>query len=139
MLQNLQSAVVTRVVAVFLLIHAGLILGIYALGRAAAPNGWDETSIILLMSLLCLYGGFLLGVYFIVGKLLPWVKRAQKVEHWTERLLKDLPFNHSWQPGIKPKARMTPQRSKTLLELLEKELIVNPFEKTSFLFHAPGL
>ena len=91
MFQSIQSALKARVLFVFLLIHAGLALGIFALARISYPNGWDLTSVLFLAAVLCLYGGFLLAVAFILIPLLPWLKRAEKVEHWSERLIHDLP------------------------------------------------
>ena len=91
MLQSILAMLRIRVLVVFLLVHAGLALGIFGLARVSYPNGWDETSILLLISVLFLYGGFLLSVLFVLLPLLPWVRRAQRVEHWSERLLDDLP------------------------------------------------
>jgi hypothetical protein len=92
MLQNIQDAIKIRVLVVFVMVHIGLAMGIYALGRSSAPNGWDETSTFFLLGIVFLYGGFLLSVFFILWTVVPWVKKAQKVEHWSERLIRDLPL-----------------------------------------------
>jgi hypothetical protein len=90
-LKDLKSTLRNGAIAVLSLVHLGLVLGIYALGRASAPNGWDQTAILLLASTLLLYGGFLLGVALIIRLALPWVRRAQSMDHWSERLLRELP------------------------------------------------
>jgi hypothetical protein len=100
MLQDLISAVKIRAVAVFLLIHLGLVLGIYALARTAAISGWDQTACLFLGSVLCLYLGFVLVIFFVLWPLLPWIRRAKKVEHWTERVMRDLPYLIEQLPKI---------------------------------------
>jgi hypothetical protein len=74
MLSSFQSVMKARLMAVLLIIHAGLGLGVYSVARASYPNGWDQTSCLVLATVVTLYGGFVLAV-----------------EHWTERLISDLP------------------------------------------------
>ncbi len=100
MLEGLQRAIRSRAIFVFLVIHLGLILGIYGLARISMPNGWDETSLIFLGALVCLYGGILAAVFFIVWPLLPWLRRVQRIEHWSERLIRDLPILLQHLPQI---------------------------------------
>jgi ABC-type dipeptide/oligopeptide/nickel transport system permease component len=90
-LKDFIATIKVRVISVFLIVHLGLGLGIYALARNSAFNGWDQTSSLFLAGVLCLYLGFFLGVFFIVWPILPWLSRARKVEHWTQRLIHDLP------------------------------------------------
>jgi Flp pilus assembly protein TadB len=100
MFRDLLNAVKIRAVAVFLLIHLGLVLGIYALARAAALNGWDQTACLFLGAVGCLYMGFVLAIFFVLWPLLPWIRRARKVEHWTERVMRDLPYFIEQLPKI---------------------------------------
>ena len=99
-LQAVQAAVKKRAILVFLLIHAGLVLGIYALARTTVPNGWDETTIVFCAAVVCLYGGVVLGLAFIIWPLLPVIRRVQKADHWAERLVRDLPFFLEQLPKI---------------------------------------
>lgn len=91
MLENLQAVVKFRLLLVLLVVHIGLVAGIVALARESLPNGWDATSILFLIAICALYGGFVLAVLFVVLPILPWIRRVQRVEHWTERLIRDLP------------------------------------------------
>ena len=100
MLQNFQSAIKKRVIAVFLLVHLGLAIAVYALARNSALMGWDQTSTLFLAAILCLYLGFVLGVFFVVAPILPWLNRAKQVEHWTQRLSSDLPVFLEQLPKI---------------------------------------
>ena len=92
MFTNIESAIKKRALLVFLIIHLGLGLGICALSRQTLQAGWDLTTNFLLASVFFLYGGFVLGILFILLPLLPWLKRAQKVETWTDRIVRDLPI-----------------------------------------------
>ena len=100
MLQNLQSAVKKRAIITFILVHIGLALCAFALIRSTMLNGWDLNATFFLTGILFLYGGFLAGVFFIVAPILPWLKRAQQVEHWSERLLRELPMFLEQLPKI---------------------------------------
>ena len=91
MFQSILAVIRIRALVVFLLVHAGLAFGIFGLARVSYPNGWDGTAVLFLVSILCLYGGFLLSVLFVLLPLLPWLRRAQRVEHWSERLIEELP------------------------------------------------
>ncbi|MEK6580711.1 MAG: hypothetical protein AABZ55_15915 [Bdellovibrionota bacterium] len=91
MIQNLLSALKVRSLLVFLLVHIGLGLGIFALARVSFPMGWDLTSSLFLTSILCLYGGFVLSLAFVLWPLMPWIRRAQHVDHWSDRMIRDLP------------------------------------------------
>ncbi|MBC7691220.1 MAG: hypothetical protein H7222_05575 [Methylotenera sp.] len=118
MLENVQAKLKTRTIAVFSVVHVGLILGIIAISRASFAE-WDLTSSFYLASLLCLYGGFVMGILFIILPLLPWLKKARSVEHWTERALKELPhlirivqsllavWNEARNPASAPKSAET--------------------------------
>ena len=92
MFGNLQAALKAKTLLVLGFIHLGLILGVFSLARTSFPNGWDLTSTLFLVSIICLYGGFMAGLIFIVVPLLPWLKRAERMEHWTERLLREIPL-----------------------------------------------
>ena len=98
--QNIQSALKLKALIVFALIHAGLILGIITVSRSSFPGGWDLTSSLFLASIICLYGGFILAVLFVLIPLLPWLKRAQKVETWTDRLMRDIPIILAQVPQV---------------------------------------
>ena len=100
MFGNLQVALKKKTLFAVLLVHLGLILGIFALARASFQNGWDLTSGLFLGSMICLYGGFIAGVLFILVPLLPWLKKAEQVEHWSERLLRDIPLLLEHLPQI---------------------------------------
>ena len=91
MFESIQSIIKIRIFIVFLLIHAGLALGIFTLARLSFPNGWDLTSSLFLMSILCLYGGAVLGVMFVLIPILPWLRQARRVKHWSERVIESLP------------------------------------------------
>jgi hypothetical protein len=91
MIQDFISKIKARVIIVFLIVHLGLIMGVYALARYSALNTWDQTSVFFLAGILCVYMGFFLGVFFIVWPILPWVKRVQAAEHWTKRWMDELP------------------------------------------------
>ena len=90
MFDKIQTAIKIRIITVFMLVHTGLALGVYSLARASF-NGWDQTSVVYLAGILCLYLGFLLGVFFVLGPIMPWVQRAKKVDHWIERVIHELP------------------------------------------------
>jgi hypothetical protein len=92
MFQKLRSAVKIRTAVVILVIHAGLVLAILGLARQSAMVGWDANLNLMMVGTLCLYGGFLLAVLFVLVPLLPWIRRAKRVEHWSERLMRDLPL-----------------------------------------------
>lgn len=94
------NAIKLRAVAVFLLVHVGLVAGVYALARASALGGWDQTAWFFLASILLLYFGFILGVFFIVWPLLPWVRRVRRIESWSQHLLHDLPLLLEQLPKI---------------------------------------
>jgi hypothetical protein len=100
MLQNIQDAVKKRAIITFILVHIGAALSAIALIRSTTLNGWDVDSFLFATGLLLLYGGFLLGVFFIVAPLLPWLKRAQQAEHWSERLIRELPLFLEQLPKI---------------------------------------
>jgi hypothetical protein len=91
-IENFQSAVKLRLLIALTVIHSGLVVGIFALARESFSNGWDVTSTLFLVSICALYGGLVLAVLFVVLPLLPWLRRAQRVDHWTERLIRDLPI-----------------------------------------------
>ena len=99
-LQSIQVAIKKRSIFVFLLIHTGLVLGIYALARTTVPEGWNQTTIVFLAAIACLYGGVLLGIFFVVWPLLPLLKKIQKAENWYERILHDLPYFLEQLPKI---------------------------------------
>lgn len=99
MLQNLKDAIKLRAFLVFLLVHLGLGCGVFALARSSY-EAWSITSTLFLISIILLYGGFLLGVLFILLPALPWIRRIQRVEHWTERLIHELPLILAQIPKI---------------------------------------
>jgi hypothetical protein len=98
-LQEVQEKAKLRGIFVFIIIHIGLALGIYALATNAA-EGWSATSTLFLSALLCLYLGFVLGIFFIVWPLLPWLKRIRQAETWVERILRELPVFLEHLPKI---------------------------------------
>ena len=99
MFSTIQSALKVRSLLVFLMVHVGLALGIFALARSSYGE-WDLTSSLFLATILLLYGGFILSILFIVLPLLPWLKKAQQVEHWSDRLVRDLPIFIEHAPKI---------------------------------------
>ena len=99
-LQPLLIAIKKRTILVFLLIHLGLALGIYALARTTVPDGWHQTTIVFLAAIVCLYGGVLLGVFFVAWPLLPLIRKIQKAENWYDRVMRDLPFFLEQLPKI---------------------------------------
>lgn len=63
-------------------------------------EGWSTTSTLFLSAILCLYVGFLSGVFFIVWPLLPWLRRIRQAESWVERILRELPIFLEHLPKI---------------------------------------
>lgn len=98
--QAFQDAVKLRAIAVFALVHVGLVLGIFLLARLSAADGWNSTTWLLAGALACFYGGFVLGAFFILAPLLPWIRRFQTAQHWTERLLHDIPIIMEQVPKV---------------------------------------
>ena len=92
MFETLISTLKVRTILVFVLVHVGLCFGIFALARTSFPDGWNSTSTFLALALAGLYGGFLLGTLFVILPLIPLVKKAQRVEHWYEKWIGDLPL-----------------------------------------------
>ena len=76
---------------VFLTIHAGLVLSIYALYRTAQiPEargvlGW------LIGGTAGLYGGLILGALFLYLPVAPWIRRARRVLAWKTWIQDELP------------------------------------------------
>ena len=91
MFQDIQDAIKKRAIFTFIIVHLGAACGGVALIRTLTLNGWDLDSTLFLIGFLLLYFGFLTGVFFIVAPILPWLKRAQQVDSWSERLLRELP------------------------------------------------
>ncbi len=85
MLQRLQSVIKTRVILVFTLTHLGLALSGYALVKN------DPTSSLYIAGVGCLYGGFLLSLFFIITPILPWIRRVQRIEFWISLIIENLP------------------------------------------------
>ena len=99
-IQEIQSTVKSRAILVCLIVHMGLICGLYAVAKLSIMNGWDPTTITLLAGILCLYGGFLLALFFVLAPVWPWIRRAQQAEHWITLFLKDLPLFLEHLPKI---------------------------------------
>ena len=101
MFKEIKSAIRIRAFIVFTLVHLGLALGIFALARLSVPNGLnDPITKLFLFSIICLYGGFMLAVFFILMPLLPWIQRYHRVRHWTENLLEQVPIILAALPQI---------------------------------------
>jgi hypothetical protein len=98
--QHIQAMIKRRTLGVMFVVHAGLIVAAFALARLSVQTGWDQTAIMLLLGILGIYLGFLLGAFFIIGPVLPWIRRAKRMEHWTDRLVRDLPVFMEHLPKI---------------------------------------
>ncbi len=90
LLAKIQAALKIRTIIVFLLVHIGLAVGIFALARASY-EGWDLTSTLFLLSTVFIYGGFLLAVLFVALPLVSLAKKAERFDSWTSRLIHELP------------------------------------------------
>lgn len=83
----------TRSALVFLVIHAGLVLAVYGLasiphsGDPAAVNAWR----FLLAGIAGLYGGVVLGAFFVIWPLYSLVRKVRKILRWREWILQELP------------------------------------------------
>lgn len=91
MFEAIQKTIKLKAALIFLLIHVGLVTAVYCVARLSGSMGMDQTLGFLLAGILILYFGILLGIYFVMAPLIPWIRRTQQVSHWTDRLLKDLP------------------------------------------------
>jgi hypothetical protein len=90
MLRRFQSALKLRVVLVALVLHAGLLCAIA--GLTSLPEPLDgHSSRLLVAGVAALYGAFVLAVAFIVIPAWPWVRRAQRLTHWREWIVEELP------------------------------------------------
>jgi hypothetical protein len=85
MFERLLSAIKSRVIFVFVIIHIGLALCIYAFATG------EFRSQIALAGVSCLYGGFLFAIFFIVSPLLPWYQRTREVYSWIQLIIDNLP------------------------------------------------
>jgi hypothetical protein len=85
MFDRIQSAIKTRIIFVFLIIHLGLALCVYAFATG------DTRSQICLAGVSCLYAGFLFAIFFIVSPLLPWYQRAKEIHSWIQLIIDNLP------------------------------------------------
>jgi hypothetical protein len=107
-LQSLKSAIQLRAFIVFTLIHLGLGLAIFQLASV-----WGDPALaphlpqlkLILTGLLGVYGGVLLGIFFIVWPMLPWIQRARRLQHWREWILEVLPEILATLPVIVQAAR----------------------------------
>ena len=85
MFAQLLSAIKNRVIFVFLIIHIGLALCVYAFATG------EIRSPISLIGVSCLYAGFLFSVFFIISPLLPWFQRAREIHNWIQLVIDNLP------------------------------------------------
>jgi hypothetical protein len=100
MFQNLQSAIKTRAILVFGIVHLGLILALAGLFRSSATLGWETSAVWIAVGLGFLYFGFLLGVFLIVAPIWPWVQRARRLQDLSSWLIRDLPLLLEHLPKI---------------------------------------
>jgi uncharacterized membrane protein len=91
MIQEFEQSIKNRVLGVFLLVHVGLGLSMFGIGKWVALNGMDGISVTLLLGVFLLYLGVLLGVFFIVWPLLPWIRKAREARNWVESFMQDIP------------------------------------------------
>lgn len=89
------GAIKARAIVCVCLVHLGLILAIAALISETTRNGGTQLSASTLALLeggvLIMYSGFLFAVLSVWMPLRPWLKRYQRMRHWREWILHELP------------------------------------------------
>ena len=91
LIQSYLSAIKIRALFVFLAIHTGLILAIFGLASLPKPDGMETGHWLLLSGIIGLYGGMVLGGFFIVWPLVNIVRKVRRLMQWREWILEELP------------------------------------------------
>jgi hypothetical protein len=93
MIKDFISKIIRRLVFVFVLTQAGLIGGIYSLTLISQNEAIYGTTVwyILLSSLILLYGGFMMGLYFLCWPLYTIYRKINTFLRWRDWIITELP------------------------------------------------
>lgn len=100
MVQTLLKGIAWRAAFVLVIIHAGLISSVYGLATLPRTDDLQLSWMFLAWGLGGLYGGMLLGIFFVLWPMWKIYQQVRRMMRWREWILESLPMILAQLPMI---------------------------------------
>ncbi len=82
-----------KALLVFFIIHVGFAFALYSMFKLWSEGTFPQPHVLytLTFGTLALYGGMCLGLFFVYLPVAPWIRRANRIKHWKEWIIQELP------------------------------------------------